>query len=469
MNSTGQEGPPTSQQGSHFSAPPPPRRSARPVFWLIGTVAFLVALLAIRSCISRVSTNREINQLIASGHGEQAVVNLQQQIQSSPNDANLYFLLGKAFLAIGNLMQAQEAFNRTVSLDSSQTGKIAQLCFDQGKSAFESSNSGNAGQLLAMAAKFDPSVAPKIAQLFYAKGKAAFQLHDMNSAEQLFGRAIQFDPSLKATIAGDFADAAIEALDFKDFDGAERYAKEAVSYDPDTARKQGQALFDKLTKSLCNLHALGKQRFMVMMKLCGDLGLPDATRETVPYRFAYALELYENGPRQQGIDIMRDIASSSSKSCEGQEANYILSPPPPGRMTITGMPPVTAANGNLTDQLLYVDVSADGIRLTFSMHAGDNPADITYARLGPRTDQSQLLYILDDNGTKLNTTTGWVGGRQGRVCCYAEQIHLAAGEQAEVYADFPLPTAGSNAFKFVEPQWVGLNWPETKIKRDLFE
>ncbi len=419
---------------------------------------FLIGLVAARSYVNRVSTERETKRLLETNQGPQAVALLQEQIQSSPNDAHLYLLLGRAFLRSSDLVQAQEAFNHAVALDASETTEVARSYLEQGESSWSDASADETRQLFAMATKFDPSLAPRIGGRFYSKAKAAFQLRDVISAEQFFGLAAQFDPSLKRKVAADLAAAADSALDRSDPPGAERYAKESVSYDPESAQEQGQALFGKLAKGLCNLHALGRLRFMTTMRLCSEFGIPDATMKTIPYRFAYAMELYESGQWVQGIDILRDIAHGSPASCEGQEANYVLSPPPPGRIMITNVQ-VVAAGNNLTIELLYVDVSANGLRLTFSMRADGRPQRLYWIEPNSR----HLIYIMDDSGTRLDETANGILGRRQR---RGHDIDLAAGEQFEYYEDFPLPTAGSNSFRYTSPLFT---WPVTNVKRDLLD
>lgn len=469
----------TTPQGPPITLPTRPPRSLGPLIWLAGIVAFLAALLAIRSYLSRMATNREVKRMIAAGESANAADVLERQIEASPNDAHLYVLLGKVFLSSGDAIRAQEAFDKAVSLDSGQAATVAQLYFARGQSAFGSSNAADARQFLMMATRFDPSLGPKIAEQFYDRGKAAFQLRDMGAAEQLFAAAIQFDPAMKSKAADAFAEAANTDLDYGDLNGAERYARDAVAYDSQASQRYGQAVFERLKQSLCNLHALGKQRFDAMMKLSSEFGLPDPVKSGISYRFAFGLQLYENGSRQQGLDILREVAHELPGSCEGVEANYILSPPPPGRIMVTATNPVTV--GALALQLLYVDIFADAMKLTFSIkNTGDDKTGLVYMKPGRRTDPSELVYILDGNGTKLNTTTGWVGGRQSTGMNFGG-VRLAGGEQSEIHADFPLPTPGSNTFKLVSPEvsvlsgflqggaWQAWAWPETKIKRDLFE
>ena len=436
---------------------PRPPRSSRRLLWPVAAVVFLLGLVAARSYINRVSTERETKRLLETNQGPQAVALLQEQIQSSPSDAHLYLLLGRAFLKSSDLIQAQEAFNQAVTLDASEPAEVARSYFEQGESSGSDASADETRQLFAMAAKFDPSLAPKIGERFYSKAKAAFQLPDVISAEQFFGLATQYDSSLKRKVAADFAAAADSALDRSNPLGAEHYAKESVSYDPESAQKHGQALFDKLAKGLCNLHALGRQRFMTTMLLCSEFGIPDATAKTIPYRFAYGMHLYESGQWVQGIDILRGIAHDSPASCEGQEAHYVLSPPPPGRIVITGVQPVTALN-NLTIQLLYVDVSANGLRLTFSMRADGSPQRLYWFE-----PNSHLTYILDDSGTRLGETADGILGRRQR---RGHEFDLAPGEQFEQYVDFPLPTAGSNSFRYTSPLFT---WPVTHVKRDLLD
>jgi tetratricopeptide (TPR) repeat protein len=433
--------------------------------------------------VGRTALDWKISRLLSSHDYVEAKSLLHDKLNADPNDSNLWLLLGQCDLRTGDLVGAQEAFGHAFALDSTTARQIGATYFQRGDDLF-SSDAHAAQRMFEMAAKYDPALARKIGQKFFEKGQAAFQLRSIDSAEKMFDQAIGFDQSLKANVADQFARAATSDLEFSDLAGAERYAKEAAAYDPEAARKQAQKMFANLSAGLCNLHAPGKQKFMSMMKLCNDLGLADATRESIPYRFAYAMELYENGPKRQGIDILRDIARDSPKTCEGVEANYVLSPPPPGRITVSSKNPVSVANGAIAARLLYVDVLRDSIKLTFSLRASEDQAvnilyvDPTYPKLSKTNYGDKIIYLLDDNGTVLKSITGYSGGQDAASPWWGatgglRQIKLRAGEEVEVSAVFPMVSSGAEGFKFVAPGDVGTNnnweWPEVEIKKDLFD
>lgn len=284
--------------------------------------------------ITRGFANWKIDRLIRDRQYSEAQVILNEKLQSHPNSPQLWVLMGKYVLATNDLARAQDAFSHAKSLDPTTAPAIGAEYFASAEEIFPS-DAAKAERRLDLAASYDASLAPRIGQLFFEKGKVAFDLHDMSSADELFQKGVGFDSSLRAKVAQLYADAIPPALGLDDTNAAERYAKAAVSYDPGTARKGAQSLFQTLAAGLCNLHSLGKQKFTALMKLSNDLGLPDVTKTTTPHRFAYAMQLYEGGPRRQGIDILTDIARNSRGSCEGVEAKYVLSPPPPGRITVT--------------------------------------------------------------------------------------------------------------------------------------
>jgi hypothetical protein len=120
-----------------------------------------------------------------------------------------------------------------------------------------------------------------------------------------------------------------------------------------------------------------------------------------------------------------------------------------------------------------VETSANAVKLTFSMQAADQPSAIWYAPVGNKRDLP-LLYIQDDNGKVLNTTTGWIGGSQQHNqggWSALTRIPLAAGEAVELSALFPMISPGARKFKFVAPQMWGNSeweWPNIELKRGLF-
>ncbi|MGO9451690.1 MAG: protein kinase domain-containing protein [Candidatus Binataceae bacterium] len=485
---------------------PPSRRSRRPILWVIGLSILIVGLMVGDFYLRRFLLDRQINHLLTAQQYGPALDLLQQKAQESPNDARLKFLIGECYLAQGDVMRAQTSFDQALTIDSGLTTDIGRTYFAKGLSTFQNSDAEAAGQFLALAAKYDAGLKPQIGKLFFDKGDSAFQLRDMNSAQKLFDQAVRYDSSRKRDAAVKFADAAKSDLDLGDFDGAERDAKQAVAYDPDTASGQALKLFDTLAAALCNLRLVGRKRFLGTMQVCDDLGLPDSAKDTPAYRFAYAMKLYESGSRLQALDILNDVAHGSQSSCARSEASYVLSPPPDGRISVPPGQPVSVPlpqGGDATGQLLYVDVSKDAITLTFSFQAPEeHDAFIWYAVPGTRASVSGsglavrrsnqgkldegLIYIRDDNGTILRTTTGYIGGRQshpqlmalatvlaqaqGKSIPDIRQIDLKPGEQVEVTASFPMISAGAEGFEFVMPMKDSpLTWPRVEIKRDLFE
>lgn len=455
------------------------RPAALGVCLIVAAVAGGYAFVRIRNAL----TDWRIHRLVNGHKYDEAEHVINDKLRNDRNNPDLWVLAGENAIKAGDLARAQDAFDRAYALDSSLGSRIGSDYFASGQEIFSSDAQG-AERRLDLAANYDPSLAPKIARLFFDNGKVAFELHDMNTAEALFQKAVGFDSTFRVNVAQLFADAILPALNDNPND-AERYAKDAVGYDPATAQTEAKSLFQTLSRGLCDLHSLSKAKFMALMNLANELGLPDATKATVPYRFAYAMQLYENGPRVQGIGILQDIARISPGSCEGVEANYVLSPPPPGRIMVTPAKAVTIAVQNSDDpataRLLYIDFFAKSIRLTFSLRApSDGPVafwfvDPTYPELSKTSFANSLDYILDDNGALLKTTDGFSHGvilDPG-----VKEVSLVPGQEAQVTADFPMVTPGARQLKFVSPQldmnWLGSStaWesPEVQIKRDLFD
>ena len=351
----------------------------RPMLWFLGLAILVGALVAGDIYLNRFLLDRKVSQLLEAHQYGPALGFLQKKLQESPNNPHLHFLVGECYLAEGDLMRAQEFFESAIVLNPGEQKRVGYTYFEQGENTFHSGDTQKAEQMFALATKDNPDLAAKVAKEMLDRGEAAFQLRDANAAEQLFNVAVKYDPSTKSQIANDFANSATSDPDFADQESDERYAKLAAVYDPDAARSAGKKLFDKLSGGLCNLHALGLKRFNAMMKLCDDLSIPDEVKTSVGYRFAYALELYDTSSRPQAIDILTDLAHTSPPGCERRQAIGLLDPPPFGRISVLTGPPVTA--GNLGIQLLYVDIGANTIKLTFSVQAGDQPGAIVYAPL----------------------------------------------------------------------------------------
>ena len=98
--------------------------------------------------------------------------------------------------------------------------------------------------------------------------------------------------------------------------------------------------------------------------------------------------------------------------------------------------------------------------------------DETKERFG---SNCEAVYILDDNGQKFYSTSGWQGGRQSRFNSCATQVSFDPNEEVILTAAFPMVSRGATSIRFVSPdpdnaghqsQWY---WQGIQLKSGPFD
>lgn len=215
-----------------------------------------------------------------------------------------------------------------------------------------------------------------------------------------------------------------------------------------------------------------------------DLSTEEGQRQ---FKLASAIKLYKDGYRTRAVSELKALAKEYPSSLEGMKARNILAPPPIGRRefnvepfrfkgTRGGEMGVWGKSKGVDIKPLYVDVDQNAIKITFSIRAGDAVDMLLYA---PKTWEEQFgisgegLYILDDNGGKFYSTTGFVGGRQSDFNNRVKLIKLNPYEEVIIYAEFPMISEGATTIKFVSPMLNGWQsewwWSGIKLKQVRFD
>jgi tetratricopeptide (TPR) repeat protein len=276
---------------------------------------------------------------------------------------------------------------------------------------------------------------------------------------------IQFDRSRNVPLAKFFLNLGTMALiqDTPNLNAANELYNGAIDFDPTVKSSVSSSLWAQFSSHLfAPTHKLGKDAFRQFFQMANNSGVPAEYANTVlPY--ARALNLYLDGNRTQAIGEFKQIEQSRPGGKEAQAAKSILSPPAAGTVKFN-VPPMHfgtwsygAGGGRGVEiQLLSAEVTSNDIGVTFSVKSSDHPDLLLFSRRnfegGFIGSHCELLYILDDNGTKMYSSSGgFTGGRQTNFNDCAQAINLNAGEEAIVTARFPLISAGATTIKFVSP------------------
>ena len=163
---------------------------------IIYTLA-LLAFVAFVGCGEKDSRARA-KEFLAAGMYQEAVPVLQLHIQSSPTDGEAHFLLGKAFLGIGERGSATEELQRAGLLDSKLSEDVGSAYFDIGSvylSKTESRDVEYGCDLLRTATEKNPGLSEKVAVLFRQRGLVIVD-EEPRAAERFLNEAGRLNPEL---------------------------------------------------------------------------------------------------------------------------------------------------------------------------------------------------------------------------------------------------------------------------------
>jgi tetratricopeptide (TPR) repeat protein len=238
----------------------------------------------------------------------------------------------------------------------------------------------------------------------------------------------------------------------------------AIGFDASTKASVSNAVWENFSHRLfAQPPKLTKDQFGQYLQTAGNFGVPAQYANTVaPY--AQALRQYLDGNRTQAISTFSQIAQGRPTSREGKAASSMLAPPPPNTIKFNAQPfhfntwSYGIGGGRGVDiQLVSADVAQNGIDITFSVKSpADHPDLLLFGRNnhdgGIMGGTCELLYLLDDNGTKFYSISGgFQGGRQTNFNECAQAINFNAGEEVLVTARFPMISRGATTVKVVSP------------------
>jgi tetratricopeptide (TPR) repeat protein len=290
---------------------------------------------------------------------------------------------------------------------------------------------------------------------------------------------VEFDNTKRSPLSDLFVQVGTAAIaqESLDLESAAELFNAATGFDAGKKAAVSNAVWTHFSRRLLALPIqLTKEQFGRFVQIANGFGVPAQYANTVaPY--AQALQQYTDGNRAQAINTFSQIAQSRPASREGKAAIAMLAPPSPTTMKFNAQPfhfntyLYGAGGGRGVDiQFISAEITQTGVNLTFSVKTPDHPDMLLFSRNnrngGPVGDNCELVYLLDDNGTKIYSTSGgFQGGRQASFNDCDQVINLNVGEEAIVTASFPMISRGATTVKFVSPDpdraghqaewWVG--------------
>lgn len=222
----------------------------------------LLALFLLSGCGK--SPEEKAKEFMAAGMYEQAKVFLKEEINKKPTNANLHFLLGKTLLAINEIKEAQQSFDRAMRLDVNKGKLIGTAYFEEGEATFKKNDIKRADFLFTIAYKYDSSLAAKIADLYTNAAIDNLNKLNIEQAQSLAISAKHYNPNIVHKVAEEAMDKAKAIAEPKRITTIFSLGELAVSLNAKEANNWGSLTYEIMSKSPSildpkNLLVAGKQ------------------------------------------------------------------------------------------------------------------------------------------------------------------------------------------------------------------
>jgi tetratricopeptide (TPR) repeat protein len=406
--------------------------------------------------------------------------------ENSPLNSEIATILTKgaiAYLEKDKFKEAENLSQEASNYDLNTAKKIAIKALEKGKVLADSDKTDFLLALGQIGVSLNKDDAKEWGELIYQNLKKNQNSLMVSDLIQIGNNILAWAPSLKSKIAEIYLDRARKELAGREVPAHQvcDLLKNTESADSQYKDKAAMLIWEWLSKNLRNLKEMGVYRFTSLFGLFEELRVPSNIQKTPAYLLASGLNLYEKNSKEAAYDVFRNLAQKFPDSEPGKKAKEILAPPAPGRRTFSG-PPLKFATwwsgqARVSIRLLYVDVFKDGIKLTFSVTADDRKHifwNVTGIYKNFKWIEDSRMYIVDDNGKKYPSNTGFVGGIQKVITQnYANQIIIQPHEKVVLSIDFPMISPGATSITFVSPQKRGHQnkwcWNDIKLKNGPFD
>ena len=131
------------------------------------------------SCLAADKDIKKAGKLIEDKMFKQAITLLEKSIRDKPTNAEAHFLLGKCYIYVGQISNAQNCFQKTIKLDSEYGYKTTDEFFEAAVYATDKNEKDRARKLFSLAAEGMPTIKDKISDFYYEKGSKASSSKDV--------------------------------------------------------------------------------------------------------------------------------------------------------------------------------------------------------------------------------------------------------------------------------------------------
>lgn len=381
------------------------------------------------------------------------------------------------------ISEAETLSNLIKSYAPESTTEISKKALERAKAlASSAQNWPTVLSLAKLATSLDKSDTSEWGSLMYQILSGNYQSMKAKDIISLGDRAIQWNPSIKDKLAVLYLEGAKQALKSKGSNPgpAAVLLDKAISMNKELKSQAGMLILNELSNRANDMRSLGRDGFLTLFNACDKYGVPPESKQGSQYQLFYGLKLYEEGAREKAISIFEMLASKYPDTAEASKALEILALPVTGKIEVASEPlkiktHSSENSGEITFQVLYVDVEENGIKVTLSIRSV-NKEKLLYARKNwedSSVGHIERPCIVADNGKKAYTESGINGGEQTDFNDIIKQITINPEEETVITASFPMVSKGTTKIKVYLPELKG--WQEEwhsdwiKLKAEPFE
>lgn len=271
---------------------------------------------------------------------------------------------------------------------------------------------------------------------------------------------VNFDAGAGRNLSSTFTKFGTSAISASspDLDAAAIFFGAAVEFDRSSAESVNSLIWDHFSRFLFASSSVEQNRFLEFWNVASRFTPAAKSHEGIRL-YAAALGDYLKGHRAKAMEMFNSIAKGQPNTVEAKASAAILSAPRPSTIKHSIMPfRLNSGSSYLEISLVSSEITSSDIALTFKLRGGPGQygSSLEFGTLPVSGEYAvcEKLFLIDDLGTKIYASSGFIGGTQKSYEC-RQRIEIKPNEEILVSARFPMISRGATSVKFVSPKLFG--------------
>jgi len=214
---------------------------------------------------------RKAEELVEVGMYEEAIPLLEMEVKEHPKDAEAHFLLGRCYLAIGNIKAGREAFSRAITIKPILGKKVGEVVYELAKEFSKSSEKAFLyDSLIDLSVHYDPSLKEEVSKDFFEKALMAQSEYDFL---RYLEKAVQASNKMKKPAAEELIKKANTLLNSGQLEKADQYYSKAMEYHSDVKEKIREQWTSRLESLNANISDINLRELLNLAKKYQNLSI----------------------------------------------------------------------------------------------------------------------------------------------------------------------------------------------------